>query len=67
MNQSTLFPELERNESKTTNLVRKHFEIYDSEIKIEEQKSDTLRIQKLLRSASKTGTGQGYPDFIIQF
>lgn len=67
MSQSTLFPTLERNESKTTNLVRKHFEKYDSEIKIEEQKSDTPRIQKLLRSASKTGTGQGYPDFIIQF
>ena len=67
MNQSTLFPELERNETKTTNLVRKHFEEYDSEIKIEEQKSDTPRIQKLLRSASKIGTGRGYPDFIIQF
>lgn len=67
MNQSTLFPKLERNESKTTNLVRRHFEGYESEIKIEEQKSDTPRIQKLLKSASKVGTGQGYPDFIIQF
>ena len=64
MHQSTLFS---LNESKTMNLVRRHFEKYESEIKIEEQKSDTPRIQKLLRSASKTGTGQGYPDFIIQF
>ena len=35
--------------------------------RLKTQKSDTTRIQKLLRSASKTGTGQGYPDFIIQF
>ena len=55
------------NERKTENLVRKHFEKYDSEIKIEEQRSDSPRIQKLLRSASKTGTGIGQPDFIIQF
>ena len=67
MSQSTLFPQLEINESKTMNIVRKHFEEYDSEITIEEQKSDTPRIQKLLRSASKAGKGRGYPDFIIQF
>ena len=67
MNQSTLFSQLEsNNERKTENLVRKHFEQYDSEITIEEQKSDTPRIQKLLRSASKVGTGIGKPDFIIQ-
>ena len=64
MNQPTLFLQ---NESKTENLVRKHFEVYDSEIKIEEKMSDNPRIQKLLKSASKTGQGQGYPDFIIQF
>ena len=68
MSQSTLlFPLEPQNERKTENLVRKHFEKYVSEITMEEQKSDTPRIQKLLRSASKTGTGQGYPDFIIQF
>ena len=68
MRQSTLFSELEsNNERKTENLVRKHFEEYDSEIKVEEQKSDTPRIQKLLKSASKTGTGTGKPEFIIQF
>lgn len=68
MNQSTLFSEFEsNNERKTENLVRKHFEKYDSEIKIEEQRSDSPRIQKLLKSASKSGSGKGYPDFIIQF
>ena len=68
MSKSTLFLPLEpKNERKTENLVRKHFEKYDSEIKIAEQRSDSPRIQKLLRSASKTGTGIGQPDFIIQF
>lgn len=68
MSQSTLFSQLEsNNEKKTENLVRKHFEIHDFEITIEEQKSDNPRIQKLLRSASKAGKGPGYPDFIIQF
>ena len=64
MHQSTLFS---LNESKTTNLVRKHFEKYESEIKIEEKQSDTPSIKKLLSAASKSGTGRGYPDFIIQF
>ena len=64
MSQSTLFPQQEyQNESKTENHVRKHFEKYESEIKIEEQRSDSPRIQKLLRSASKVGTGTGKPDF----
>ena len=68
MNNSTLLIPLEpQNERKTENLVRKHFEKYDSEIKIEEQRSDSPRIQKLLRTASKTGTGIGKPEFIIQF
>ena len=64
MNQPTLF---RQNESKTEDLVRKHFEAYSSEIKIEEKMSDNPRIHKLLQLASKTGTGQGYPDFMIQF
>ena len=68
MSESTLFlPPEPKNERKTENLVRKHFEEYDSEIKIEEQRSDSPRIQKLLKSASKTGTGIGRPEFIIQF
>ena len=56
-----------QNESKTENLVRKHFQVYDCEIKIEEKMSDKPRVQKLLSTASKTGQGKGYPDFIIQF
>ena len=56
-----------QNESKTENLVRKHFEAYDCEIKIEEKMSDNPRVGKLLNTASKTGLGKGYPDFIIQF
>ncbi|MDE0397673.1 MAG: N-6 DNA methylase [Candidatus Poribacteria bacterium] len=68
MSQSELlFPLESQNERKTENIVRKHFEQYDSEITIEEQKSDNPRIQKLLKSASKTGTGMGKPEFIIQF
>lgn len=39
---------------------------YDSTaIVVEEQKSDNKKIQKLLRNASKSGVGKGYPDFII--
>ena len=31
----------------------------------EEQKSQNPKIQKLLKNASKNGSGFGYPDFII--
>jgi type I restriction enzyme M protein len=37
----------------------------DDTITVEEQKSDTPRINKLLKSASKAGSGAGYPEFII--
>ncbi|KAA6337249.1 Restriction enzyme BgcI subunit alpha [termite gut metagenome] len=53
-------------ERKTENIVRKHFEPFD-EIIIEEQKSDNLRIDKLLKNASKKGIGKGRPEFIISF
>ena len=62
-----LLPLETQNERKTEYIVRKHFEQYTSEITIEEQKSDNPRIQKLLRSASKTGTGIGKPELFIQF
>ncbi len=57
------------NERKTEFLVRemlrKNF-YYDSEdILVEEQKSDNPRIDKLLKNASKKGSGCGYPEFII--
>lgn len=54
------------NERKTENIVRKHFEKYLSECTIEEQKSDTPKIHKLLKNASKSGEKAGYPEFIIQ-
>ena len=39
---------------------------YDNpDITVEEQKSDNKKIQKLLKNASKSGMGKGYPDFII--
>ncbi len=55
------------NERKTEQLVRKHFEKFADKIIIEEQKSDNAKIDKLLKTASKKGTGQGYPEFIISF
>jgi type I restriction enzyme M protein len=54
------------NERKTENIVREHFKKFDNLI-IEEQKSDNPKINKLLKTASKKGTKQGYPDFIISF
>lgn len=53
------------NERKTERIVRKHFEAYEEELLIEEQKSDNPIIQKLLKTASKKGTGSGYPEFLI--
>lgn len=55
------------NESKTVGIVRSHFEQYSQIIKIEEQASDSLKIDKLLKNASKKGLGKGRPDFIITF
>jgi len=55
------------NERKTENLVRNHFNKYLEEIDIEEQKSENPKIDKLLKMASKKGTGKGYPEFIIGF
>lgn len=55
------------NERKTETIVRNHFSAFLDEISIEEQKSDTAKIDKLLQSASKKGLGKGYPEFIIQY
>ncbi|MBL0315686.1 MAG: N-6 DNA methylase [Flavobacteriales bacterium] len=54
------------NERKTEDLVRRHFNKY-SGILLEEQKSDNVSIQKLLRNASKKGDRHGLPEFIISF
>ena len=53
-------------ERKTEQFVRKHFEPF-SEITIEEQGSDNVKIQKLLSTASKSGAGKGRPEFIVQY
>ncbi len=53
------------NERKTEDIVREHFKAYADDVVIEEQRSDSSSIQKLLAAASKQGKGQGQPDFII--
>ena len=58
---------LSKNESKTEIIVRDHFRKYFDSIIFEEKKSDNPRVTKLLSAASKSGTGQGYPEFIIQY
>lgn len=55
------------NKRKTEDIVRTHFKKYPDIIKIEEQKSDSKKIDKLLKNASKNGKGSGYPEFIITF
>lgn len=55
------------NERKTENIVRTHFEIFKDIIHIEEQSSDNDKINKLLKSASKKGSGKGRPEFLISF
>lgn len=57
------------NEAKTENLVREYLRgkgYYDNtDITVEEKKSDIPQISKLLKHASKEGMGPGYPEFII--
>ena len=45
--------------------MRRHFEAFDGVV-LEEQQSASPKIRKLLKSASKSGAGRGYPDFIVQ-
>ncbi len=54
------------NERKTEEIVRTHFRQFDNLV-IEEQKSDNPKINKLLQTASKKGSGIGRPEFIISF
>jgi type I restriction-modification system DNA methylase subunit len=55
------------NERKTENIVRSHFEKFKEFIHIEEQASDNYKIAKLLKTASKKGSGQGKPEFLITY
>ena len=59
------------NERITENFFRK-FVLQDESYKedkiiFEEQASKDIKINKLLRNASKGGNGKGYPEFVIQF
>lgn len=54
------------NERKTEAIARQHFK-WNNNIIIEEQTSDNPKIKKLLSTASKSGNGCGYPEFIIQY
>jgi type I restriction enzyme M protein len=57
------------NERITEDIVRDHFkkDIWYERIHIEEQKSKIPRIDKLFKTASKSGDGVGKPEFIITF
>ena len=55
------------NEKKTERIVYSHFEKSSDIIHIEEQSSDISKIDKLLKSASKKGTGKGRPEFLITY
>ncbi|CAG1023261.1 partial Restriction enzyme BgcI subunit alpha, partial [Patescibacteria group bacterium] len=55
------------NEKKTEYIVRSHFEKFKDNLLIEEQLSDNPKIAKLLKTASKKGSGRGRPEFIISY
>lgn len=61
---------VKKNERKTEALVRKKLgacNYFDNDkIIVEEQSTDNLIIDKLLKNASKSGGGAGRPEFIIQ-
>ncbi|MBT9485525.1 N-6 DNA methylase [Sediminibacterium sp.] len=57
------------NEKKTEKIVRdilSSLGYYKKGFNVYEQQCDNTRIDKLLKNASKKGTGKGYPEFIIQ-
>lgn len=58
---------MSKNERKTEAIVRKHFDMFLEDIILEEQSSDNPKIKKLLSTASKSGLGWGFPEFIIQY
>ena len=63
--------ENDMNERITENIFRK-FVLQDKSYKkdnivFEEQSSKDIKIDKLLKNASKSGNGKGFPEFIIQF
>lgn len=59
------------NERITENIVRNHLQqdtlFKENKVIVEEQSSQNIKIDKLLKNASKSGGGKGYPEFIIQY
>ena len=57
------------NERITEDIVRSHFKSdpLASVIKLEEQKSTSKKINDLLQTGSKSGTGKGFPEFLVSF
>ena len=59
------------NERITEDIVREHFKndnlFKTKKITLEEQSSKNTRINALLKNASKSGSGKGYPEFIVQY
>jgi hypothetical protein len=55
------------NERKAEMIVRNHFSPFFDQVTMEEQRPDNVKINKLLKNASKKGMGQGYPEFIITY
>jgi hypothetical protein len=57
------------NERKTEKIIRDFLDqlgYYKKGFTVFEQRCDNPKINKLLQGASKKGTGQGYPEFVIQ-
>jgi type I restriction-modification system DNA methylase subunit len=57
------------NERITENFVREHFrkDPLFNIVKIEEQKSSNRKVDEILQSSSKSGTGVGKPEFLVTF
>lgn len=60
-------PNERKTEELVRNMLRNNSYYSDESILIEEQQSDNPKINKLLKNASKSGNGKGYPEFIISF
>lgn len=59
------------NERITENIVRIHLHndnlFKSNAVIVEEQSSNNIKIDKLLKNASKGGSCKGYPEFIVQY
>ena len=49
------------------NVARQHFNSYPEDVIVEEKTPEILQIEWLIRQASNSGKGRGFPDFIITF